>query len=98
MTKKHDVLELLSKKELGALNIAEQTSIKIDVILVYLSNLAKENKIEIVNDKKPYIYRAKIPLRYLVDLHSIMDKRMKFTEKPNEYEIEIIKTIEVMIK
>ncbi|MHA1380712.1 MAG: hypothetical protein ACTSRG_20275 [Candidatus Helarchaeota archaeon] len=80
MTKKNDILELVAKKPMESKDIAVKLNIKINLVWSYLSELTKDNKIEVVNDKKPYEYRSNTPLRYLIDLYNFMGENMKFRE------------------
>ena len=99
MVIKKQIIELLTKKELTALEISAELGVPKKRLWSYLSILLNtDKKIEIVNDKKPYKYKAITPKALLKQLHSIMNKRMDFVEEPSENEIQIIKTIEEMIK
>lgn len=98
MSIKSKILKLLAKEELTSSEVSEKLYVKLDNVRIYLNTLFKENKVERITKKKPYIYRAITPLRYLIDLHSIMDKRMDFTEKPTESEQQIILKLEELIK
>jgi len=92
------ILTLLAKEPLISTDISKKLGIQIDSMYVYLNKLLKDNKVERITNKKPYKYRAKTPLRYLIDLHSIMEQRMDFKERPNDQEIEIIKIVERLIQ
>ena len=105
MTIKKQILEILIKKESTALEIsAELTELAISVpkkrLWSYLSILLnKDKKIEIVNDKKPYIYRATIPMRYLKDLYNFMsDENKCIIQNFQEKDLELVQTIKELIK
>lgn len=91
-------MRFLAKRKSTSPEISQKLGIKINLVQVYLNELLDQNKVERLNDKKPYDYRSKIPLRYLIDLHKIMNNYMDFKEKPDENAIDTIKIIEEMIK
>ena len=99
MTKtiKKRIIELLTIKELTALEISSELLIQKDNLASYLSILKKEKKIMTINDKKPYKYKANTPLRYLIDLYRLMSNKTVFSENPNEHDIELLKKIKEMI-
>lgn len=100
MTKtiKKRIIELLTIKELTALEISSELLIPKNNLASYLSVLKKEKRIITITDKKPYKYKANTPLRYLIDLYRLMSNKTGFSENPNDRDIELIKQIEEMIK
>lgn len=102
MTIRKDIIKLLGNEELTAKEISLNMNMKLNNIKSYVSILKKSNRIKIVNDKKPYKYKAVLTnlhlLKLLKQLHSIMKDIMDFNMKPNEKQIEIIKKVEAEIK
>ena len=97
-TIKKRIIELLTIKELTALEISSELLIQKDNLASYLSILKKEKKIITINDKKPYKYRANTPLRYLKDLYDLMNDKMNFEKTPDTNDVELIKKIELVMK
>lgn len=105
MTIKKQILELLTKKELTALEIsAELTESALSVpkkrLWSYLSILLnKDKKIEIINDKKPYKYRAITPKALLKRLYDFMsDENKCIIQNVQEKDLELVQTIKELIK
>jgi len=98
ITKINSILELLTEKELTSLEVSANLGIAKDILFPKISRLRKEHRIMRINVKKPYKYRAITPKALLKQLHSIMFDKMDFTEEPSGNEVQIIKTIEKMIK
>lgn len=104
MSNKEKILEMLKGNELTVREIAQDLNLKENAVNVYICRLRKDNLIKKVGKINRYNVYTTIkkesinPLRYLKELHSIMNNRMDFIEKPNENEIQTIKTIEEMIK
>ena len=97
MTIKKQILELLTKKELTALEISAELQIPKKRVWSYLSILKNEGKIETINDKKPYIYTAITPKALLKQLYSIMRDKMTPRESLNDFEFNIVIKIEELI-
>jgi len=98
MTIRKDIINLLGNEELTAKEISVNMNIKINNIRSYLSILEKSNRIEIVNDKKPYKYKTVLTnLQLLKQLYDFMSnytnlRNDKLKEiKQNEYLIQKIK-------
>lgn len=103
MSKRRKILELLTQNDLTTKEIQEKTSYDLNLIQVYINQFKKEGKIKKVGNKGQFaIYTAKVrkekSLALLKQLHSIMEKRMDFVQKPTDTEIKTIKIIEEMIK
>ena len=98
ITKINNILELLTEKELTSLEVSASLGIAKDILYPKISRLLKENRIIRTNEKKPYKYKAINPKALLKQLHTIMLKRMEFSEKPSEIEILTINIIEKVIK
>ncbi len=104
MSNKEKILRMLNGNKLTVKEIAQELDLKENAINVYICRLRKDNLIKKVGKDNRYNIYTTIkkepinPLRYLKELHSIMNNRMDFTEEPNENEIQTIKTIEEMIK
>ena len=98
MSIKSKILELLAKEELTSSVISERLGIKSDMVWIYLNTLFKENKVERITDKKPYVYRAITPLAYLKRLVKLMNEKMDFIKSAINEDLELIEQIEVLIK
>ena len=102
MTKKDKIIGLLTNETLTSLEISEKLKnidieIKQENLWSYLSILKAEGKIKIVNDKKPYKYRAYTPLSFLKQLYDFMSNKCEVSEV-DESDIDLLETIEEMIK
>lgn len=98
MSIKNKILELLAKEELMSSEIAKKLEIGSDMIWVYLNKLNKENKVERITDKKPYVYRAITPLAYLKRLCELMNEKMEYSAIPDDDDFELVKKIGELIK
>ncbi|KKK86773.1 hypothetical protein LCGC14_2759850 [marine sediment metagenome] len=98
MSIKNNIVELLVKEELTSSEISERLGVKSDKIWVYLNTLFKENKVERITDKKPYVYRAITPLARLRRLIKLMNEKMDFIKPAINEDLELIEQIEEMIK
>lgn len=101
ISKRNGILELLKVETLTTKEIVEKLKIPIEHVWTYLSQFMKDGKVVKVGKQGKYnLYKAveDNPTKLLKQLHTIMNKRMDFIEKPSENEIEIIKVIEEMIK
>lgn len=99
-SKRNKLLELLKVETLTTKEIVEKLEIPIEHIWTYVAQFMKEGKVVKVGKQGKYnLYKAveDNPIKLLRQLHTIMNKRMDFVEKPSENEIEIIKVIEGMI-
>ena len=94
MSIKNKILELLAKEELTSSEISEKLNIKSDNIWIYLNTLFKENKVERITNKKPYIYRAITPLAYLKRICELMNEKMEFIKVPDKEDKKLV--IEIM--
>lgn len=98
-TIKSRILELLTEKELNALEISSDLSIPKENLWSYLSILKNENKIIIVNEKKPYKYSANTPKALLKRLYDFMSNENKCMIKNfQEKDLKLVQTIKEMIK
>ena len=98
MSIKNNIIELLAKEELTSSEISERLEIESNKVWIYLNTLFKENKVERITDKKPYIYRAITPLAYLKRLVELMNEKMDFTKPVVNKDIKLIEQIEELIK
>ena len=94
ISNKNKITELLSKQDLISSEVSKKLGIKIDNVHVYLYDLLKVGKIQRINDKKPFIYRAITPLAYLKQLYEFMSDEKKcelknYTELDKELMIKI---------
>ena len=94
MSIKSKILELLAKEELTSSEISEKLNIKSGNIWIYLNTLFKENKVERITNKKPYIYRAITPLAYLKRICELMNEKMEFIKVPDKEDKKLV--IEIM--
>lgn len=79
-------MELLSNKELTALEISAELGIPKKNLWSYLNTLVKDKRIERINVKKPYIYRAITPKAYLKQLYYLMGDLMEVKpDKINDF-------------
>ena len=106
-TIKAKILDLISAKPLSTWHIwhksikiySEDSWMDFDNLMTYISVLKKENKIIIVNNKKPYEYLSITPDALLKRLYSIMLNKMTIKEELNEFENRFtFKIIEEMFK
>lgn len=98
MTIKNKILTLLARENLTSPEISEKLDIKSDKIWIYLNTLFKENKVERITDKKPYVYQAITPLAYLIRLVELMGEKMDYSEIPNDDDFKLVKEIGELIK
>lgn len=99
MTIKNKILKLLVKEELTSSEISKKLNIKSDNICIYLNTLFKENKVERITDKKPYVYHAITPLAYLKRLCELMNSdKMEFVKIPDKEDKELVIRIMELIK
>ncbi len=95
--KMNKIIELLLKEELTAEEISEKLNMTKKNVWIYLSNLKNDKRIIVVNDKRPYKYRAVKPLELLKQLYGIMIEYMKPIKPLEDTKKEILKTIGGMI-
>ena len=98
MSIKSKILELLAKEELTSSKISKKLNIKSENIWVSLNILLKENKVERITEKKPYIYRAITPLAYLKRICKLMNDKMEFNKIPDKEDKMLVIQIMEMIK
>ncbi len=87
-----DIIDLLSKEDLTAIEVAEKLGIDYNRASSYINTLYKRGKVTKIDKDMPCVYRAITPLFLLGKLMDIMEK-MEFTTEPSEYDIWVIKTI-----
>ena len=103
MTLKNKIVELVSKKELNAVEISAELNVPKNNLMVYLFTLVKEGKIERTTDKKPYKYKAiknetnDNCKELLKELYEIMIK-MSPIEKLSEIEVKTIEKINEVLE
>ena len=106
-TIKKRILDIISEKPLSTYNIAyniknnfpEDLWVHPYNLMSYISTLKKENKVIIVNKKRPYEYLSITPKALLKRLYSIMVNKMTLKEDLNEFENKFtLKIIEKMFK
>jgi len=106
-TIKKRILDIISEKPLSTHNIyyniinsfPEDLWVHPDNLMSYISNLKKENKIIIVNRRKPYEYLSITPESLLKRLYSIMINKTYPKVPLNKYEYKFtLKIIEEMFK
>lgn len=90
LSEKNQILELLTKTDLTSSKIHELTEIDKQHVYIYLNSLLKDNKIERLNDKKPYIYFAVKTKEYLAFLNDFFKNNIEYLMK----DLEIVKFIE----
>ena len=78
MTKKEDIINLLIDKHLTALQIHEKLNIPKDKLWIYLNTLKNEKKIVVINQKKPYIYKAITPLALLNFMNELFKNNIEY--------------------
>ena len=98
MSIKSKILELLAKEELTSSEISEKLGVKSNNVCIYLNNLFKENNVERITEKKPYVYRAITPLAYLKRICELMDEKMEYIKIPDKEDAELITQIMELIK
>jgi len=101
ISKRNELLEQLRVETLTTNEIVEKLKIPIEHVWTYISQFSRNGKVIKVGKQGRFnLYKAveDNPTKLLKQLHTIMNKRMDFIEKPSENEIETIKVIEEMIK